>query len=161
MDFFCKDKFEELLDSGFEHTELWESKYITSYSYYVHSIKFRKNNQTSRPPRFDNIFKTSHDKFRKGVYRWIPSPVCISYRINCECMFDDLPFGLATLCAIVMVWTGDHLAQCKMGAVKSGGYSRCRCHYVTSRWCARLAIKVWWNTMTIENIGGIHFPCDV
>jgi hypothetical protein len=23
------------------------------------------------------------------------------------------------------------------------------------------AIRVWWNTMTIENIGGIHLPCDV
>jgi hypothetical protein len=113
-------------------------------------------------PHVLTTFKNlSHDRLRKVVCRWIPSPVCISYRINCECMFDDLPFGLATLCAIVMVWTGDHLAQCKMGAVKSGGYSRCRCHYVTSRWCARLAIKVWWNTMTIENIGGIHFPCDV
>jgi hypothetical protein len=52
-------------------------------------------------------------------------------------MFDDLPFGLATLRAIVMVWTGDHLAQCKMGVVKSGGYSGCRRHYVISRWRAR------------------------
>ncbi len=48
-----------------------------------------------------------------------------------------LPFGLATLWAIVMVWTGDHLAQCKVGAVKSGGYFGCRWHYVTSRWCAQ------------------------
>ncbi len=23
------------------------------------------------------------------------------------------------------------------------------------------AIRVWWNTVTIENIGGIHLPCDV
>jgi hypothetical protein len=27
-----------------------------------------------------------------------------------ECMFDDLPSGLATLHAIVMVWIGDHHA---------------------------------------------------
>ncbi len=53
-----------------------------------------------------------------------------------ECMFDDLPSGLATLRAIVMVWTSDHPTQCKVGAMKSGGYSGCRCHYVTSRWCA-------------------------
>ncbi len=23
------------------------------------------------------------------------------------------------------------------------------------------AIRVWWNTVTIENIGGIHLQCDV
>jgi hypothetical protein len=42
-----------------------------------------------------------------------------------ECMFDDLPFGLVTLRAIVMVWIGDHPTQCKVGAVKSEGYSGC------------------------------------
>jgi hypothetical protein len=55
-------------------------------------------------------------------------------------MFDDLPFGLP-LCAIVMVWTYDHPAQCKVEAVKSGGYSRCRCHYVTLKWHARFGDK--------------------
>ncbi len=55
--FFYKDKFEKLLDSGFEHTELWESKHIRSYSYYVHFTKFKKINQTN----VDNIFKTFHD----------------------------------------------------------------------------------------------------
>jgi len=42
-----------------------------------------------------------------------------------ECMFDDLPFGLVTLRAIVMVWIGDHPTQCKVGAVKSEGYFGC------------------------------------
>jgi hypothetical protein len=56
-------------------------------------------------------------------------------------MFDDLPSGLVTLRAIVMVWTSDHLAQCKVGAVKNGGYFGCRCHYVTSRWRARSGNK--------------------
>jgi hypothetical protein len=55
-------------------------------------------------------------------------------------MFDDLPFGLP-LCAIVMVWTCDHLAQCKVEVVKSGGYSRCWYHYVTWRWHARFGNK--------------------
>jgi hypothetical protein len=32
-------------------------------------------------------------------------------------MFDDLPFGLATLHAIVMVWISDHPAQCKVGGI--------------------------------------------
>jgi hypothetical protein len=66
-------------------------------------------------------------------------PVQYAYPIESinECMFDDLPFGLAILCAIVMVWTSDHLAQCKVGVVKTGGYAGCRCHYVTSRWHAR------------------------
>jgi len=58
-----------------------------------------------------------------------------------ECMFDDLPFGLATLWAIVMVWIGDHPAQCKVGAVKSEGYFGCRCHYVTSKWRAQSGNK--------------------
>jgi hypothetical protein len=58
-----------------------------------------------------------------------------------ECMFNDFLSGLATLRAIVMVWTGDHPAQCKVGAVKSGGYSGCRHHYVTSRWRARSGNK--------------------
>ncbi len=62
-------------------------------------------------------------------------PVQYAYPIEVisECMFDDLPSGLATLQAIVMVWIGDHPTQCKVGAVKSGGYSGCRCHYVISR----------------------------
>ncbi len=49
-------------------------------------------------------------------------------------MCDHLPSGLATLCPIVMVWIGDHFTQCKVGVMKSGGYSRCQCHYVTLRW---------------------------
>ncbi len=70
-------------------------------------------------------------------------PVQYAYPIELisECMFDDLPSGLATLRAIVMVWTGDHPAQCKVGAVKSGGYSGCRRHYVISRWRARSGNK--------------------
>ncbi len=80
--FFCKNKLKKLLDSGFEHTELWESKHIRSYSYYVLSIKFKKNNQTNQPPHFDNIFKSSHDKLRKGVCKWIHGLICISYKIN-------------------------------------------------------------------------------
>jgi hypothetical protein len=52
-------------------------------------------------------------------------------------MFDDLPSSLATLHAIVMVWTSDHPTQCKVEAMKSEGYSGCRHHYVTSRWRAR------------------------
>jgi len=56
-------------------------------------------------------------------------------------MFDDSPSGLATLRAIVMVWRGNHHAQCKMGAAKNGGYSGCRRHYVTSRWCVRSGNK--------------------
>jgi hypothetical protein len=39
------------------HTELWESKHIKSYADYVHSIKFKKKNQTSQPPCFNNILK--------------------------------------------------------------------------------------------------------
>ncbi len=70
-------------------------------------------------------------------------PVKYAYPIESisECMFDDLPSGLVTLRAIVMVWTSDHLAQCKVGAVKNGGYFGCRCHYVTSRWRARSGNK--------------------
>jgi hypothetical protein len=54
-------------------------------------------------------------------------PVYYAYLIKSisECMFDDLPSSLAILCAIVMVSIGDHLALCKVGAMKSGGYSRC------------------------------------
>jgi hypothetical protein len=70
-------------------------------------------------------------------------PIQYAYPIQLinECMFEDLPSGLATLCAIVMVWTSDHPAQCKVGAVKSGGYSKCQHHYVTSRWHARFDNK--------------------
>jgi hypothetical protein len=66
-------------------------------------------------------------------------PIQYAYPIESinECMFDDLPSGLVTLRAIVMVWIGDHLAQCKVGAMKSGGYSGCQRHYVTSRWCVQ------------------------
>jgi hypothetical protein len=54
-------------------------------------------------------------------------PIQYAYPIESisECIFDDLLFGLATLQAIVMVCTRDHLAQCKVRAVKSGGYSGC------------------------------------
>jgi len=54
-------------------------------------------------------------------------PVQYAYPIKSinECMFADLPSGLATLRAMVMVWISDHPAQCKVGAVKSGGYSEC------------------------------------
>ncbi len=92
--FFCKYKFEELLDSGFEHTELWERNHIRSYSYYVHSIKFRKNNQTSRPPRFDNIkpFMTNLKRvFVDGF------PVQYAYPIeliNDACLMICLPVWL-------------------------------------------------------------------
>jgi hypothetical protein len=46
-------------------------------------------------------------------------PVQYAYPIESisECMFDDLPFDLATLQAIVMVWTSDHFAQCEMGGI--------------------------------------------
>ncbi len=40
-----------------------------------------------------------------------------------------------------MVWTSDHPAQCKMGAMKSGAYSGCQCYCVTSRWCTRSGNK--------------------
>jgi hypothetical protein len=78
-----------------------------------------------------------------------------------ECMFDDLPFDLATLRAIVMVWTGDHPAQCKVGAVKSGGILGVNVTMIYQDGVLNPAIRVWWNTMTIENIGGIHPPYDV
>jgi hypothetical protein len=87
-------------------------------------------------------------------------PVQYAYPIKSisACMFNDLPSGLVTLQAIVMVWTGDHPAQCEVGAVKSGGYFGCRCH---RDGVFDPAIRVWWNTMTIENIRGIHLPCEV
>ncbi len=73
-----------------------------------------------------------------------------------ECMFDDLPFDLATLRAIVMVWTGDHPAQCKVGGILGVDVTMLYQDGVLDP-----AIRVWWNTMTIEDIGGIHLPCDV
>jgi hypothetical protein len=42
-------------------------------------------------------------------------------------MFDDLPFGLATLLAIVMVWIGDHLAQYKVGGILGVNVTSRRC----------------------------------
>jgi len=71
-------------------------------------------------------------------------------------MFDDLPFGLATLHAIVMVWIGDHPAQCKMGGIMGVNVTMLHQDGVFDP-----AIGVWWNTMIIKNIGGIHLPCDV
>jgi len=71
-------------------------------------------------------------------------------------MFDDLPFGLATLRAIMMVWTSDHPAQCKVGGVLGVDITMLHQDGVLN-----LAIGIWWNTMIIENIGSIHLPCDV
>jgi hypothetical protein len=71
-------------------------------------------------------------------------PIHYAYLVESisECMFVELPSSLATLLAIMMVWTGDHHAQCKVGAVKSGAYSDCRHYYVTSRWHVRFGNKV-------------------
>jgi hypothetical protein len=70
-------------------------------------------------------------------------PILYAYPIEsiCECMFDYLPFGLAILRAITMVWTSDHPTQCKVGTMKSAGYSGCQHHYVTSKWCVQSSNK--------------------
>lgn len=41
---------------------------------------------------------------------------------------------LITLCAMVMIWTGDHQAQCKIRGLKMGGYAYCRRHKIAFRW---------------------------
>jgi len=71
-------------------------------------------------------------------------------------MFDDLPFGLAILHATVMVWIGDHLAQCKVGGIPGVNVIMLHQDGVFNS-----ATKVWWNTMTIKNIGSILLSCDV
>jgi len=64
--------------------------------------------------------------------------------------------GMATLRAIVMVWIGDHPAQCKVGGILGVNVTMLHQDGVLDP-----AIRVWWNAMTIENIGNIHLPCDV
>ncbi len=63
---------------------------------------------------------------------------------------------MATLRAIVMAWTGDHLAKCKVGGIRGVDVIMLHQDGVFD-----MTMKVWWNTMTIENIGGIHLPWDV
>ncbi len=101
--FFDKDKFKELLDSGFEHTKLWESKHIRSYSYYVHSIKFKKKNQTSQPHALTTFLKPFMTDLERLFVDGFPVQYAYPIESISECMFDDLPYGLATLHAIVMV----------------------------------------------------------
>jgi len=71
-------------------------------------------------------------------------------------MFDDLPSGLATLHAIVMVWIDDHPTQCKVGGILGVDATMLHQDIMLDP-----TIRVWWNTMTIENIGNIHLPCNV
>jgi hypothetical protein len=56
-------------------------------------------------------------------------PIQYAYPIESisECMFDDLPFGLAILRATVMVWIDDRPAQCKLGVLMSLCYMKMTC----------------------------------
>jgi len=154
--FFLQDKFEELLDNGFEHIELWESKHIRYYSYYVHFIKFKKKFKQANP----HVLSTFLKPLMTHLKRLFVDGFLVQYAYIIEsisvCMFDDLPSSLATLCAIVMAWTGDHLAECKVGGIRGVDVIMFHQDGVLD-----MTMKVWWNTMTIENIGGIHLPWDV
>ena len=62
----------------------------------------------------------------------------VSYAYPVDAISDKLPLisigEVITLRAMLLLWTGDHPAQCKIGGLKVGGYSCCRRHKVASRW---------------------------
>ncbi len=101
--FFYKCKFEELLDSGFEHTELWEKNTLDPIPNTFIPSSLEKIIKQADPHVLTTFLKPLMTDLERLFIDGFPVQYAYPIKSINECMFDDLPFGLATLCAIMMV----------------------------------------------------------
>ncbi len=158
---FCKDKFEKLLDSGFEHTELWERKSLDPIPIMFIPSSSEKIIKQANPHVLTTFLKPLMTDLERVFIDGFSVQYAYPIESISECMFDDLPSGLATLRAIVMVWTGIILPNVKWRSENWGGILGVNITMLHQDDILDPTIRVWWNTMIIGNIGGIHLPCDV